>query len=79
MCRALSFCRLAWRAGNRKACSEHISQGQPLISFSSEAIARAGLDDTGVVVVSNTADSQTVELVASGGVAAGQPLLVVTG
>lgn len=79
MCRVLPLCRLAWRAGIREACGEHVSQGQPLISFSSEAIARAGLDDTVMVVVSNTADYQTVELVAPGEVAAGQPLLVVAG
>ncbi|MCD8008956.1 MAG: PTS glucose transporter subunit IIA, partial [Clostridiales bacterium] len=52
-----------------------ITMGQPLIYFDSKAIKDAGHPDAIAVIVTNGDEYQAVELVASGEVAPGEPLL----
>lgn len=56
----------------------HIKAGEPLGTFSSAEIKSAGLDDTVIVVITNTDDYAGVDLTAEGKVAAGGALLKVT-
>lgn len=47
------------------AQGERVSAGQPLLSFSRKAIAEAGYEDCVVLVITNTASFDDVELVAT--------------
>ncbi|WP_293819231.1 glucose PTS transporter subunit IIA [uncultured Parolsenella sp.] len=60
------------------ARGDRVAVGQPLMSFSQEAIVAAGLDSTVLMVVSNTDDFSRVEVATSGDVVAGDKLLVIT-
>ena len=55
-----------------------VKAGEPLCTFSSAEIKAAGLDDTVIVVITNTDAFADVELAAEGAVAAGAALLKVT-
>ena len=50
---------------------DHVKAGQPLLTFSREAIAAEGHPDVVVCVVSNSAEYEGVEVVANGEVEAG--------
>lgn len=54
-----------------------VKAGDPLGKFTSADIKAAGLDDTVIVVITNTDDYADVELVAEGAIAAGAALLKV--
>lgn len=54
-----------------------VKAGDPLGTFTSADIKAAGLDDTVIVVITNTDDYADVELVAAGTIAAGAALLKV--
>lgn len=55
-----------------------VKAGDPLGTFTSADIKAAGLDDTVIVVITNTDDFADVELASEGAVAAGATLLKVT-
>lgn len=59
---------------------DHVTAGQPLMTFSKQAIAKAGYKDVVVVAVSNASQFSGVELVPAAGstVAAGDKLLSVS-
>ncbi|MGT2753642.1 sucrose-specific PTS transporter subunit IIBC [Streptococcus ovis] len=59
------------------AAGDKVKAGVPLAKFDSTKIAAAGLDDTTMVIVTNTADFTTVEGLAQGTVAHGADFLKV--
>ncbi|MGT2712156.1 PTS beta-glucoside transporter subunit IIBCA [Streptococcus oriscaviae] len=59
------------------AAGDKVKAGAPLAKFDSSKIAAAGLDDTTMVIVTNTADFAVVEGVAQGTVAHGADFLKV--
>ena len=59
------------------AAGDKVKAGAPLAKFDSTKIAAAGLDDTTMVIVTNTADFTTVEGLAQGTVAHGADFLKV--
>ena len=60
------------------AQGSRVKAGYPLGTFDSAAIKAAGLDDTVIVVITNTDDYEDVELLAEGPVVAGGALLKVS-
>jgi len=56
----------------------HVRAGDPLGTFTSADIKAAGLDDTVIVVITNTDDYADVELTAKDDIAAGAALLKIT-
>ena len=59
------------------AAGDKVKAGAPLAKFDSSKIAAAGLDDTTMVIVTNTADFEVVEGLAQGTVAHGADFLKV--
>ena len=59
------------------AAGDKVKAGAPLAKFDSSKIAAAGLDDTTMVIVTNTADFAAVEALAQGTVAHGADFLKV--
>ncbi|MBP2624007.1 sucrose-specific PTS transporter subunit IIBC [Streptococcus oricebi] len=59
------------------AQGDKVKAGDKLGSFDSEKIAQAGLDDTTMVIVTNTADYAEVEVLAQGAVAQSDAVLAV--
>lgn len=59
------------------AAGDKVTAGTPLAKFDSSKIAEAGLEDTTMVIVTNTADFATVEPLASGTIAHGDDFIKV--
>lgn len=59
------------------AAGDRVTAGMPLAKFDASKIAAAGLDDTTMVIVTNTADFATVEALASAGVTHGDAFIKV--
>ncbi|WEV45546.1 sucrose-specific PTS transporter subunit IIBC [Streptococcaceae bacterium ESL0687] len=58
-----------------KKTGEHVVKGELLGSFDSQAIEKAGYDDTVMMIITNTGSYAEVETLASGNIAAGEKLL----
>ena len=57
--------------------SQRVKKGDVLATFDSSVITGAGLDDTTMVIVTNTADFEDVSSVATGSVAEGADFIAV--